>query len=177
MLNWRDPVNPMSGGAERVSVAYLGELARRGHEVFWFANSFPSGKEKEIINGITYLRAGGKGTCVLKARQWYRTQKPFDLVIDQHHGIPWYAPWWCKTNCIAYIHEVLGPIWSAFYTWPTSVFGRWQERWTHWMYRNITMWVPSESTRKGLLAHGVRDVRISGPRRVAGGTLSAISDQ
>jgi uncharacterized protein YqjF (DUF2071 family) len=26
-------------------------------------------------------------------------------------------------------------------------------------------------------SHGVRDVRISGPRRVAGGTLSAISDQ
>ena len=44
-----------------------------------------------------------------------------DLVIDQHHGIPWYAPWWCGTNCIAYIHEVLGPIWDAFYPWPEDV--------------------------------------------------------
>jgi len=44
----------------------------------------------------------------------------FDLVIDQHHGIPWFAPWWSRTNSIAYIHEVLGPIWSAFYSWPLS---------------------------------------------------------
>lgn len=159
MLNWRDPENPIAGGAERVSVAYLGELARRGHEVFWFANSFPGCKHEEMINGIHYIRAGGKGTSVLEARKWYRGQKRFDLVIDQHHGIPWYAPWWCKTNCIAYIHEVLGPIWNSFYPWPTSVIGRWQERWTHWFYRNVTTWVPSESTRKALLAHGVRDVK------------------
>jgi glycosyltransferase involved in cell wall biosynthesis len=159
MLNWRDPQNPIAGGAERVSVAYLGELARRGHEIYWFANSFPGGKSEEVINGINYIRAGGKGTSVIEARKWYRRQKPFDLVIDQHHGIPWYAPWWCKTNCIAYIHEVLGPIWNSFYPWPTSVLGRCQERWTHWFYRNVTTWVPSESTRKALLAHGVRDVK------------------
>jgi len=159
MLNWRDPQNPIAGGAERVSVAYLGELARRGHEIYWFAYSFPGGKSEEVINGINYVRAGGKGTSVLEARKWYRRQKRFDLVIDQHHGIPWYAPWWCKINCIAYIHEVLGPIWNSFYPWPTSVLGRWQERWTHWFYRNVTTWVPSESTRKALLAHGVRDVK------------------
>jgi hypothetical protein len=50
MLNWRDPRNPLAGGAERVSLAYLRELLRRGHEVFWFANDFagalPEGKKK-----------------------------------------------------------------------------------------------------------------------------------
>ena len=43
MLNWRDPRNPKSGGAERVSQAYLGALLERGHEVWWFANDFPGG--------------------------------------------------------------------------------------------------------------------------------------
>src|SRR5882724_6653048 len=160
MLNWRDPHNPKSGGAERVSAAYLAALVRRGHEVSWFANDFEGAAREEVIDGITVVRGGGKGSSVLKAIQWYRSQPRFDLVIDQHHGIPWFAPWWSKTNCVAYIHEVLGPIWDAFYSWPLSSIGRLQERWTHWLYRNIPFWTPSESTKKALHANSVRNVTV-----------------
>ena len=160
MLNWRDPKNPQAGGAERVSLAYLSTLVQRGHEVFWFANDFPGALKEEKLGGISYVRSGGRGTSVWKAIRWYRQQKPFDLVIDQHHGIPWYAPWWCNTNCIAYIHEVLGPIWSVFYSPPLSMVGRWQESWTHRLYRKIPFWVPSESTRTCLLARGVQEVHV-----------------
>jgi glycosyltransferase involved in cell wall biosynthesis len=160
MLNWRDPENPISGGAERVSLAYLAELARRGHEVYWFANNFPGAKPQSEISGIKIFRGGGKGTSVLKAREWYRAQKKFDLVIDQHHGIPWYAPWWCGTNCVAYIHEVLGPIWNSFYGWPLSSIGQWQERWTHRLYRNVPFWTPSNCTKDLLKEHGVKDVHV-----------------
>lgn len=160
MLNWRDPRNPISGGAERVSLAYLKELVRRGHEVSWFANDFPGGAREEVFGGIQIVRGGGKGSSVFKAKQWYRQQKPFDLVIDQHHGIPWYAPWWCRTNCVAYIHEVLGPIWKSFYPWPFSTVGQVQERWTHWFYRNVPFWTPSDSTKNVLKAHGVKDVHV-----------------
>jgi len=160
MLNWRDPSNPISGGAERVSRAYLGALQQRGHEVYWFANDFPGAAPEEIIDRIHIARGGGRGSSIGKAFQWHRRQKPFDLVIDQHHGIPWYAPWWSGTNCVAYIHEVLGPIWGAFYPWPLRTLGRWQERWTHWLYRNVPFWTPSESTRKALRAHGVREVKV-----------------
>src|SRR3954454_23478902 len=31
MLNWRDPKNPISGGAERVTLAHLAALVERGH--------------------------------------------------------------------------------------------------------------------------------------------------
>jgi glycosyltransferase involved in cell wall biosynthesis len=160
MLNWRDPKNPISGGAERVSQAYLQGLVNRGHEAWWFANDFPGGAPTDTVGGVRIVRGGGKGGSVLKAHRWYRQQKPFDLVIDQHHGIPWYAPWWSGTNCIAYIHEVLGPIWKAFYPWPLSAIGRWQERWTHWFYRDIPFWTPSESTKKVLRRHGVREVQV-----------------
>ena len=160
MLNWRDPRNPLSGGAERVTRAYLSALVKRGHQVSWFANAFAGCAPTETIDGIQIVRGGGMGSSVVKAIQWYKTQKPFDLVMDQHHGIPWYAPWWCKTNCVAYIHEVLGPIWSAFYPWPVSTLGRWQERWTHWFYRDVPFWTPSESTKTVLLAHGVRSVKV-----------------
>src|SRR5688572_11657843 len=117
MLNWRDPKNPLAGGAERVTQGYMSALAKRGHEVFWFAHDFPGALHTETIEGVTMLRGGRIGTSIFYARQWYRRREQFDLVIDQHHGIPWFAPWWAKTNCVAYVHEVLGPIWGAFYSW------------------------------------------------------------
>jgi glycosyltransferase involved in cell wall biosynthesis len=160
MLNWRDPKNPLAGGAERVTLAYLAALAGRGHAVYWFANDFPGAAREEVIDGINIVRGGGKGSSVFKARHWYRSQKRFDLVIDQHHGIPWFAPWWAGTNCVAYIHEVLGPIWNSFYPWPLSAVGQAQERWTHWFYRKVPFWTPSDSTRKVLQQHGVRDIHV-----------------
>ncbi len=160
MLNWRDPKNPLAGGAERVTMAYLKALKERGHAVYWFANAFPGCAAEEIIDGVQIVRGGGMGTSVIKAWQWYRQQKRFDLVVDQHHGIPWYAPWWCGTNCVAYIHEVLGPIWSSFYPWPLSTIGRWQERWTHWFYRNVPFFTASSCTKELLLGHGIKSVSI-----------------
>jgi glycosyltransferase involved in cell wall biosynthesis len=160
MLSWRDPHNPKAGGAERVSQAYLAELGRRGHEVFWFANDFPDGTASEVIDGVQIVRGGGYGSSILRARAWHHQQRPFDLIMDQHHGLPWFAPWWGKTNCVAYVHEVLGPIWGSFYPWPVSMFGRWQERWVHWLYRNVQFWVGSESTRRALLRRGVKRVQV-----------------
>ena len=159
MLNWRDPINPLAGGAERVTLAYLSELVRRGHEVHWFANDFPGAKSGETVNGIQIARGGGKGTSILHAIRWHRRQRRFDLVMDQQHGLPWYAPWWCGTNCVAYIHEVLGPIWDAFYPWPINSVGRLQERWTHWLYRRVPFWTASSCTRKILQSHGVKSVK------------------
>jgi len=82
------------------------------------------------------------------------------LVIDQHHGIPWFAPWWSGTQCVAYIHEVLGPIWNAFYRWPISTIGRWQEYWIQKCYRRVPFWTPSESTRRALNQRGIPDVTV-----------------
>jgi glycosyltransferase involved in cell wall biosynthesis len=160
MLNWRDPENPLAGGAERVTLGYLSALAERGHEVAWFAFDFPGAARETRIRNVQIVRGGGKGSAIALARRWTRAQPRFDLVIDQHHGIPWLAPWWCGTNCVAYIHEVLGPIWTAFYPFPVSALGQAQERWTHWLYRKIPFWTACESTRRELLAHGVRKVRV-----------------
>ncbi len=160
MLNWRDPKNPLSGGAERVTHAYLNALAERGHEVYQFSYAFPGGKPYEKIDGVHILRGGGMFTAIQAARKWYKQQPRFDLVIDQHHGIPWYAPWWCKTNNVSYIHEVLGPIWNSFYPWPVSSVGRWQERLTHRFYRDIPFFTASTFTREKLIEHGVKSVTI-----------------
>ncbi len=160
MLSWRDPRNPKAGGAERVTEAYWAALQQRGHEVYWYANEFPGCAAEETLRGIQIVRGGGSGSSVLKALRWYRRQPKFDLVVDQHHGIPWFAPWWARTNCIAYLHEVLGPIWGSFYKPPLSTLGRAQERLVHWLYRNVTFWVGSESTERALHRRGVKNVKV-----------------
>ena len=55
---------------------------------------------------------------------------------------------------------MLGPIWNSFYPWPLSVVGQWQERWTHSFYRKVPFWIPSDSTRKALEQHGVRNIHV-----------------
>jgi glycosyltransferase involved in cell wall biosynthesis len=160
MLNWRDPKNPLAGGAERVSAAYLAALVKRGHECFWFSFDFEGALPEETIDGIRIVRSGGVVTSTMAARRWIKRQAPFDLVIDQHHGLPWFAPWWAGARCVAYIHEVLGPIWSAFYPWPVSLMGRIQERWTHWIYRRTPFFTGCKETRRQLYHHGVKDVSI-----------------
>lgn len=160
MLNWRDPRNPLSGGAERVTEAYLTGLAARGHEVSWYANEFHGAAPHERLGPIEIIRGGRVGSSVLRARAWVHSQRPFDLVIDQHHGIPWYAPWWSRTRCVGYVHEVLGPIWNTFYNHPWCDIGRFQERYTHWLYRNVPFCTVCESTRDSLRRHGVRRVTV-----------------
>lgn len=160
MLNWRDPRNPLAGGAERVSQRYLLALKERGHQVEWFVNQFPDGARYEEVDGIPIRRGGGRGTSIVAAWKWYRKQAAFDLVIDQHHGIPWFAPWWGRTRCVAYIHEVLGPIWDTFFRWPWNVIGRHQEEFIQRLYAGVPFWTPSESTRHALEANGVRSVKV-----------------
>jgi glycosyltransferase involved in cell wall biosynthesis len=160
MLNWRDPRNPLAGGAERVTLAYLAALVRRGHEAWWFSNDFSGASREETVSGVHIVRGGNRFTAWLAARRWCRSQLRFDLVLDQHHGLPWFAPWWCGTRCVSYIHEVLGPIWGSFYPWPISAVGRWQERWIHWLYRRVPFFTASQFTREELQRRGVHDVTI-----------------
>ena len=89
MLNWRDLKNPKHGGAERVTQGYLSALAQRGHEVFWFSEEFDGCSPEETIDGVRVVR-GGRNIMsrAISAHKWYCRQPAFDLVIDQHHGVP-----------------------------------------------------------------------------------------
>ena len=144
MLNWRDPENPASGGAERVSLAYLAALVDRGHQVWWHAHASKMRLKRPCSKGA-YSTRWEHGLFHSESASMVAAPASFDLVIDQHHGIPWFAPWWCKTRCVAYIHEVLGPIWSS-YPAPLALLGQFQENLTHRLYRNIPFWTACSET-------------------------------
>ena len=175
MLNWRDMENPKHGGAECVTQAFMSDLVRRGHEVYWFTEAFDDCAPTAEFDGVHAVR-GGRNVLsrYVAVRRWYKQQPPFDLVIDQHHGIPWYAPWWCKTRCIAYIHEVLGSIWNTFYHgWkaPVAFVGTRQERFTLWLYRNVTFWTICQATENALRKNGVKNIQ-----RIPNGTDTVALD-
>lgn len=158
MLNWRDPENPLAGGAERVTLEYWNALAERGHEAHWWSFNFPGACRESKVKEVRIFRGGSTGTSILAARRWVRSQPGYDLIVDQHHGIPWLAPWWGKTPCIAYIHEVLGPIWKSFYPWPISWIGQIQERLVLRMYRKVPFWTACPGTGEDLKANGVQSI-------------------
>lgn len=158
MLNWRDPENPLAGGAESVTLGYLSDLVRRGHEVFWLTHSFDGAPPYTEINGIRIHRLGNLLKSRVTAPLWVKKHAPIDLIIDQHHGIPWLSPLWAKGNSISFIHEVLGPIWYTFYPFPLASLGVLQERLTIHLYRNHRFWTSCRSTEKQLSELGVKSI-------------------
>ena len=158
MLNWRDPENPLAGGAESVTLGYLSDLVRRGHEVFWLSHSFEGAPQYSEINGIQIHRLGNLLKSRIMAPLWIKRHSPIDLVIDQHHGIPWFSPIWSKNNSISFIHEVLGPIWNTFFPFPIAFLGTLQEKLTIYLYRNHLFWTSCLSTEKQLIKLGVLSV-------------------
>ncbi len=173
MLNWRDPGNPLAGGAERVSLGYLAALVERGHEVWWLANGFSGCRKTAEFEGVKVVRCGRIGFSIFEAWRWTKAQPRFDLVIDQHHGIPWFAPWWSGTRTIAYIHEVLGPIWQSFYPFPIAWLGRIQEAIVLRLYKSVPFWSACPSTEAALRRLGVRLVTLI-PYGVATEALKAL---
>jgi len=160
MLNWRDPENPLAGGAERVTLGYLADLAERGHEVFWLTHSYEGCEKTTEISGVRVIRLGNLIRSRIRAYIWVKNHFPIDLLIDQHHGIPWFTNLWAPCPAISYIHEVLGPIWKSFYPFPLAQLGIMQERITLWFYRKQKFWTGCHTTQIHLKDAGVRDVTI-----------------
>src|SRR3989304_4913798 len=55
ILNWRDPKNPKSGGAEIVTLEHAKAWVKKGHKVTWFTSKFAGSKGTEKIHGIPFF--------------------------------------------------------------------------------------------------------------------------
>ena len=49
ILNWRDPKNPKSGGAEIVTVQHAKAWIKRGHSVTWFASRYKNSRKQKSL--------------------------------------------------------------------------------------------------------------------------------
>ncbi len=84
-LNWRDPKNPETGGAE----IHLHEILKRtvagGHEVTQISQAVTGLPLEEIIDGVRILRHGRRNTFNFTLKKFalsFDIASSFDLVIE-----------------------------------------------------------------------------------------------
>jgi len=157
ILNWRDPKNQKSGGAEIVTMEHAKAWVKAGNKVTWFTSEFKNSKKQEIINGVDIVRQGNFLTVFLLAPFFYLFSKTkFDLVVDEIHGLPFFTPLFVRKPKIAFIHEVAGEIWDYMFPFPINKIGKMIEPLYFKLYKNIKFWTDAESVIDDLAKKGIR---------------------
>ena len=162
ILNWRDPKNPRSGGAEIVTEKYASYWANQSHHVTWVANTIPGCDLTEETNKVKYLRVGpslgysvsGLMTtypvflfnAIQLAKKIIRENK-IDLVIDEIHGLPFFTPLYSHARNVMLVCEVAGSIWDKMFPFPIDILGKLSEKVIYHLYRNTETWAISNSTK------------------------------
>lgn len=161
ILNWRDPKNPKSGGAEAVTMKHAFFWVKNGHEVIWFTSSFKNARKSETIDGVKIIRKGSYLTVFLFAPFYYFFSKnKFDIIVDEIHGIPFFTPFYVRKPKIAFIHEIAREIWDYMFPFPINFFGKIIEPFYLAVYRDQYFWVPAKSARDELMKLGVSGKKI-----------------
>jgi glycosyltransferase involved in cell wall biosynthesis len=158
ILNWRDPNNPKSGGAEKVTLEYAKAWKKNGWDIVWLAGGYAKSKSYELIDGVEVYRYGNPYTIYVLAPFifWFKFKGKFDLIIDEIHGIPFFTPIWSHhIKKIAYIHEVAQNIWDDMFSFPLNHIGRFVEKHYFFFYRRIPFLTVSESTKNDLMKFGI----------------------
>lgn len=156
ILNWRDPKNPKSGGAEIVTLEHAKAWVKAGHQVTWFTSLFLNAEKKEMIDGVQIVRGGNSFTNYLIAPFFYFSSGKYDTVIDEIHGIPYFTPLYVRgPKIIAFIHEVAGEIWDYMYPFPINILGKFFEKIYFKFYKNINFWVDAPSAIDDLVNLGI----------------------
>lgn len=157
ILNWRDPKNPKSGGAEIVTLEHAKAWIKAGNTVTWFTSKFKDAKDRETIQGVNIVRRGSFLSVFLYAPLYYLFSKhKFDLVVDEIHGIPFFTPLYVRKPKIAFIHEVADEIWDYMFPFPISKLGKLIEPLYFKLYRNVKFWTDANSTIDDLEKKGIK---------------------
>lgn len=170
ILSWRGPKHPNAGGAEQVTLEHAKAWVKAGHNVYWFTSTFKDAKSGDLILKVKIIRNGRQFFDVqVRAFFWYVLGKhpKFDLVVDQFHGIPFFAPLYVRTKKLAFIHEVAKEVWKLN-PWPKpfnlipAIIGTLSEPLMFKIfYMNIPFLTVSESTKSDLIAWGIPEKNIT----------------
>ena len=156
VLNERDPVNPLAGGAETHVFEIFQRLAARGHDVLLLAASFPGCAREEVVQGVRVRRLANRylyyGLVPFAAR---REAAGRDVVVDVLNKLPFLSPWFVPRPCVAIVHHLFGT--TAFRQVPFAIATvSWlMEKLIPLAYRRVPILAISPSTRDDLVARGI----------------------
>lgn len=156
ILNWRDISNPLSGGAELVTMKHAAYWVKKGHTVTWLTGSYSGARTTENIEGVTILRKwSGALLHIYVPFYLLLHRRSYDVIVDEVHGIPYFSPLFTKTPVIVFIHEIAGDIWDYMFSFPKNVIGKFLERWYFNLYKTCIFWTDAESTVGELVERGI----------------------
>ncbi len=158
ILNWRDPLNPNSGGAEKLNLRIIEGFQEKGFNVTWYSTAVKGLPAGEQYKGIKIIRAGNMFTHFLYFPYFVLARKfgNIDIVIDGIHGIGYLSPiFFPRTKRIILICEVAKNIWDEMFDFPLNKIGKCLEPLMFFIYRREIFWTISDSTKQDLLKMGI----------------------
>ncbi len=161
-FNWRDIKNPEAGGAEVYTHEIAKRLVKKGHSVTLFTAEFNHCRQEETVDGVNIVRRGGKYRVYGKAREYWKKNRDFDVVIDEINTRPFLTPKYVdREKIIALIHQLAREFWFLETPFPVSLMG-YHFLENYWLkhYRSVSTITVSESTKHDLDQLGFKKVSI-----------------
>jgi len=158
-VNWKDIRHPEAGGAEVYTHEICKRLIREGHDITLFTSRYRDSKKEEEIDGVRVVRDGGRFGVYLRAKKFYKSNKDFDIVVDEINTRPFMTVDFVEEPKLCLIHQLAREFWFYKTPFPISYIGSHllEENWLR-KYRNIKTVTVSDSTKQDLLELGFEDV-------------------
>jgi len=163
LLNWRDSGHPEGGGAESFCERVASGLAALGHEVTVRCARYPGAAPDETVDGVAYVRRGGRFTVYPRAALALVRQRRrgYDVVLDVQNGMPFWAPLFTRALVVNVTHHLHREQWTAVFGPTLGRVGWWLEsRLAPRVYRRCRYLTVSAATRSDLVAVGVDADRV-----------------
>lgn len=155
-MNWRDVSHPKSGGAEHVTMEHAKAWVKAGSSVTWLTSHYDRAKVVSIVDGVNFVRRAGSLTIYLYAPFYLLANaRSFDVIVDEAHGFPFFAPLFTNKPVVMFIHEIAGEIWDFMFRFPKNVIGKLLEKLYFVVYRNSIFWTDAPSTVEELVERGI----------------------
>jgi glycosyltransferase involved in cell wall biosynthesis len=158
ILNWRDEHHPEAGGSE----VYVGQMARgfaeRGARVTMLCPRYPGAVRRETLDGVRYLRVGGRLSIYLLAPLLaaLRLLPRHDAVVEIQNGMPFLAAAYFRTPVTVVVHHVHKEQWPILFHPAMARLGWWLESTVApRVARHAPYVTVSEATRDELASLGV----------------------
>jgi glycosyltransferase involved in cell wall biosynthesis len=162
VLNERDPVNPMTGGAETHVFEIFGRLAAQGHEVTLLAASFPGSASDEVVQGVRVRRLANRYLYYFVVPWVARREAAAgkDVVVDVLNKLPFFSPWLVPLPCLAIVHHLFGTTAFRQVPLPVAIVSWLMEKLIPAVYRRVPVLAISPSTKADLVERGLDAARI-----------------
>ncbi len=159
ILNWMDPINPSSGGAERYCYEMGKRLAKNNYEVFWISRKFRNGTTFEKLDNIQIIRVGNRFTVYLLALIKTHFLNP-DWIFDSINAIPFFTPFLRNSNKFAMVHHIIPKEVIKSKIGPLSLIAEFvQFKLVPVLYRNTVTFANSDSTEHELKHLGFKRIQ------------------